>query len=534
MTEERHPHAQTLAEFFCRRLRLHADPDLVPLLSDLLQAQAAGHVCLLLSQHHHSVLDRYAALHQPKGQAPLVLEDGRLYFQRLWRYEQRLAAGVRHRLALPPLPLDADKLALLSAATSLDPSQMQAVAGAARQRFAIITGGPGTGKTTTVLQLLALHLWQQPRLQIALAAPTGKAAQRLTETIRNRGDALPLPTEAKAALPDQVTTLHRLLGARPDTTRTRYHADHPLPYDWVVVDEASMVDLALMSKLVQALPPQGGLVLLGDRDQLASVEAGSVLADLCDGAPAHTWCLRHTHRFQHRLAELAQAVNAGDFNQVERLLGEDWLPLEAEAGLWQAIEAGYRAYWQAVMANAEADQVHAAFRRFQVLCAHRRGPLGAGWLNEELERRWRRRGWIRGGALYPGCPVMILENVPELDLFNGDIGICLSDGRVWFEDGRHLPPARLPAHQTVFAMTVHKSQGSEFDHVLLVLPTQPSPVLSRELVYTAFTRAKVGVQCWTPREVLRYAIARTIRRTGGLRQKLVHSGQSSADAVESG
>ncbi|BCX81446.1 exodeoxyribonuclease V alpha subunit [Methylomarinovum caldicuralii] len=526
MSEELHPHAPTLADFFHRRLGLaDSDGELVRLLSDLLQAQAAGHVCLTLCRRHHPILRRFPELYRPAGRAPLVLEDGRLYFQRLWGYEQALAAGIRRLLSAAPLPLDRDRLERLSEAAALDDSQAAAVAGAARQRFAIITGGPGTGKTTTVLQLIALRLWQQPALQVALAAPTGKAAQRLAETLRGRSQALPVPEAVKAALPAEVKTLHRLLGARPDTARIRYHADHPLPYDLVVVDEASMVDLALMSKLVQALPPAGALVLLGDRDQLASVEAGSVLADLCDGAPDHTWRLRHAHRFQQRLAELAGAVNAGDFERVSALLGDDWLPLKGDDGLWRAVEDGYRGYWEAVAAGRPAAEIHAAFRRFQILCAHRRGPLGAEHLNDELERRWRRRGWIRGGAYYPGRALMILENAPDLDLFNGDIGICLGDGQVWFEDDRRLSPARLPAHQTVFAMTVHKSQGSEFDCVLLVLPTQPSEVLSRELVYTAFTRAKVAVRCWSPPEVLRHAIARTTRRSGGLRDKLLARGQ---------
>jgi len=520
MMWERHPQAEVLADFFHRRLGLCAEA-LTDLLSDLLQVHEEGHVCLTLTPRRRHFVARLTGLHQPKGKAPLVLEEDRLYFQRLWHYEENLARRVRELRNAGSLPVDAAKLAVLADTAELDDSQRRAVAGAAAQRFAIITGGPGTGKTTTVLQLIALRLWQQPQLRVALAAPTGKAAQRLTETIRSRAGTL--PQEPRCRLPREVVTLHRLLGARPDTARVRYDADSPLPYDLVVVDEASMVDLALMSKLVQALPPDGALVLLGDRDQLASVEAGSVLADLCDGLPEHTWRLCHTHRFHRGLADLAAAVKLGNFQPVRSALGSDWLPVREEA-LWRAVEAGYQGYWERVTTGASPAEIHRAFAAFQILCAHRRGSLGSDWLNEALETRWRRHGWIRGGEFYPGRPLLVLENVPELGLFNGDIGICLTDEggslRVWFEDGRSLPPARLPVHQTVFAMTVHKSQGSEFDRILLVLPTQPSEILSRELIYTALTRARSKVQVWGPTEVLRCAVRREVRRSGGLRWKL--------------
>ncbi|MCX8048508.1 MAG: exodeoxyribonuclease V subunit alpha [Methylohalobius sp.] len=358
---------------------------------------------------------------------------------------------------------------------------------------------------------------------MALAAPTGKAAQRLAETLASRIQALPLSQDLKARLPREVTTLHRLLGVRPDTCRVKYDADHPLPYDLIVVDEASMVDLALAAKLVEALPEKAGLVLLGDRYQLASVEAGSVLADLCEGAPAHTFCLTTAHRFQAQLRELAAAVQAGEIGEAL-----DRLPrLEGMAALWRALDEGYRGYWETVHAGGDYRSVHAAFARFRALCAHRRGPLGSDWLNAELEVRWRHRGWIAGGTFYPGRAVLIQENAPDLHLFNGDVGICLEEDeelRVWFEDGRRLAPMHLPAHQTVFAMTVHKSQGSEFEEVLLVLPIQSSEVLSRELVYTAITRARSQVRCWGPQAVLREALDRRTRRRGGVRFKLTEAG----------
>ncbi len=519
MDSDLHPHALVLAEFFYRRLGRESKA-LTRILSDLIQAQEDGHVCLTLKESQRRLLEKFPELYLPKGGAPLVLEEERLYFRRLWQYEERLVQGIVRLKDSQPLSVDEDKLELLARAASLDPSQRAAIVGAAAMRFAILTGGPGTGKTTTVLQLIALRSWQQPDLKVALAAPTGKAAQRLTETLKQRIDALPLPETLKSHLPREVTTLHHLLGARPGTSQIRYQADRPLPYDLVVVDEASMVDLALAAKLVDALPEGGNLLLVGDRDQLASVEAGSILADLCDGASEHTFRLTTVHRFQSELAELAAAVKEDDA-KVLKLLPR----LEDIQALWQAIDEGYRSYWQAVREGGSFREVHAAFARFRVLCAHRRGPLGSDWLNQELEARWRRHGWVAGGKFYPGRALLIQENVPDLGLFNGDIGICLADEggvlKVWLEDGRRFSPARLPACETVFAMTVHKAQGSEFEGVLLVLPLKPSEVLSRELIYTALTRARKEVECFGPETVLRVALSRCIQRQGGLRRKLL-------------
>ncbi|GAB6067620.1 hypothetical protein JCM13664_09380 [Methylothermus subterraneus] len=519
MADEIHPAAPALADFFKRRLGCSTE-GLLPLLSDLLKAQELGHVCLKLTRKQRAWVAKFKGLYLPHGKAPLVLEDDRLYFQRLWRYEETLAAGVR-RLARAKHPVDTAKLDCLAQALKLDASQREAVYGAAQVDFGILTGGPGTGKTTTALQLVALLAWQG-RLgegrPIALAAPTGKAAQRLKESFRRLKE-LPLPEAVRAVIPTEATTLHRLLGARPETARVSYDADNPLPYAAVVVDEASMVNLALVAKLVQALPPEGALYLLGDRDQLASVEEGSVLADLCDGLPAHTFRLTTTHRFDARLCALAEAVKAGKAKEFEGRLGADYLPVREEC-LWQALDEGFSGYWQKLAQGAAPDELLAELAQFRVLCAHRRGVLGSDWLNQELWLRFKRKGWIASrSAYYPGRPILIAENAPELGLFNGDVGVCLED-KVWFEGGRGFSPARLPAHETCFAMTVHKAQGSEFNRVLLVLPTKSSEVLSRELVYTAITRARTRVQCFGPKAVLRYALGRCVQRYGGLRYKL--------------
>jgi exodeoxyribonuclease V alpha subunit len=517
-----HPYALALYDFFSRRLNLSSRwKELLLLLSDLLKAQEDGHACLKLSLKQRALLERPALtrLYLPPGEAPLVLEEDRLYFQRLWRYEETLACGIRELLR-GVRQLDEEKLKLLAEAGELDPSQREAVRRAAQRNFAILSGGPGTGKTTTALKLIAGLAWQEPNRRIALAAPTGKAAQRLKESVVRGLPQLPLPEAVKAALPTQAFTLHRLLGVREEDLRARYDAQNPLPYEIVVVDEASMVDLALSAKLVQALPPQGSLYLLGDRDQLASVEAGSVLADLCDGAPSHTFRLTQTHRFPAHLRALAEAVKAGNTAEFTKLLGPDYLPVR-EDSLWQALEAGFSPYFRAVKARAGPQELLAQLARFKALCAHRRGPLGSEWLNRELSLRFRRKGWIAArGDYYPGRPILITANAPELELFNGDVGVVWED-KVWFEDGRCFAPARLPAHETCLAMSVHKAQGSEFEKVLLVLPTKPSEVLSRELVYTAITRAKSCVQCFGPQTVLNYALSRCVQRQSGLRYKLI-------------
>ncbi len=517
---EHHPHALALYDFFSRRLNFSSSK-LFLLLSDLLKAQEDGHACLKLTPKQKALLERtaLAPLYLPPGEAPLVLEEDRLYFQRLWRYEEILAARVRELLRASRQEANEEKLSCLAEAGGLDPSQREAVRRTAQVSFAILSGGPGTGKTTTALKLIALLAWQAPGKRIALAAPTGKAAQRLKESVARGILALPLPEAVKAAIPLQAFTLHRLLGIRAEDFRARYDAQNPLPYEVVVVDEASMIDLALSAKLVQALPPQGALYLLGDRDQLASVEAGSVLADLCDGAPAHTFCLTQTHRFPAHLRDLAEAVKAEDTSEFKELLGQDYLPVR-EDSFWQALDAGFAPYLRAVKAQADPEELLAALARFRILCAHRRGPLGSDWLNRELSVRFRRKGWIAArGDYYPGRPILITANAPELELFNGDIGVVWED-KVWFEGGRCFSPARLPAHETCFAMSVHKAQGSEFEQVLLVLPTKPSEVLSRELVYTAITRAKSKVQCFGPEEVLNYALSRCVQRQSGLRYKL--------------
>lgn len=499
--------------------------------------------------------------------APLVLVGSRLYLYRYWSYERRLADELRERSTARAGAWSAEQLevALDRAFPATDPDgadrQRTAAATALNSGIAVISGGPGTGKTATVARIVALLIEQalrsgDPPPRVALVAPTGKAAARLKESIRaaktaEGGAALRCDEQVRSLIPDDGATIHRTLGYRPRTpTRFRYDASNPLPVDAVVVDEASMVDLALMTKLVEAVPRQARLILLGDRDQLASVDAGSVLGDICDagvsGEPetdasplaGSVVQLVHSYRFgaDSSVAQLACAINenrsedalellaAGGNVELRELTDEDRQPL------YRAVaEAAYERYRSAQAADDPAARL-AQFDGWRVLCAHRRGPGGAEWVNSAIEGRLAAEGLIDPRVTwYAGRPVMVTENDYDVGLFNGDTGLTVEDPRtgglrVWFvsADGgwRTVAPSRLPAHETVFATTVHKAQGSEFDEVAVVLPPEVSPVVTRELLYTAVTRARLRVTIYGSREVVAAAIRSRTARLSGLRELL--------------
>nr|WP_156826725.1 exodeoxyribonuclease V subunit alpha [Kushneria aurantia] len=608
------------------------------------------------------------ALTQPElvasgpGGTPLVLagsrERPRLYLRRYWQYEQDIHTRIVERLDNDALPAEAraatDATRLRPVLDALFPQpevadhddagppldwQKAACALAVRARFAVITGGPGTGKTTTVVRLLALLQARAlsanppaqadgepegPRaLRIRLAAPTGKAAARLNESIAGQVATLALDGLAddaerlREAIPTEVSTLHRLLGSRPDTRRFRHHRHNPLPLDVLVVDEASMVDVGMMAALLDALPPQARLVLLGDKDQLASVEAGAVLGDLCARAegghytPATAeWLvqatgqalppatldaegepldqaiamLRVSHRFtaDSGIGQLAAAINA-DFeaaakrHTIRDVLNHGYADLShlklandderglarlavtgspehfPAAGRTTTAPMGYRHFLSVMAEQRPADsapqeafdhwarQVLTAHGDFQLLCALRRGPWGVEGLNERvrqalegeklIDSQQGRQRW------YAGRPVLVTKNDYGLGLMNGDIGITLEvphpdaansdDGRrllrVAFpaNDGtdriKWVLPSRLQSVETVLAMTVHKSQGSEFTHAALVLPDAPNPILTRELIYTGITRARRWLTLVeTGRGQLMDAAQRRVMRVSGL------------------
>jgi exodeoxyribonuclease V alpha subunit len=529
--------------------------------------------------------------------APLVLHEGRLYLRRYWDYERRVATQVLARGATP-LPVDTiavrRQLDLLFPEAGEAPTldwQKAACGLALRGRFSIITGGPGTGKTYTAARLLALLFAMDAspdRLRVMLAAPTGKAAARLKQSIDAALDALNaqvgdrLPLDELASHIQPARTLHALLGARPDTRRFRFDAAHPLEVDVLIVDEASMIHLEMMAALLEALPPTARVIFLGDKDQLASVEAGAVLGDLCrdaeagryrpetlayleavtgqrvpdafagDGPPLaqQTAMLRESRRFGGPIGQLALAVNQGHATSAVRLLHGDpsaalaWLDAPSPADVValalrgrDGALGGFGGYLKALHARpapgdapAHADWVLAvltAFERFRLLCAVRQGEWGAEGLNAAIERAMVAEGsLVKRGAWYEGRPVMVTRNDAAVGVFNGDIGITLPPAtpnaplRAYFLDGntaRSVGVSRLASVETAFAMTVHKSQGSEFDHTVLVLPRDAGRVLTRELVYTGITRARSAFTLVTPRApAFAEALAQRTRRASGL------------------
>ena len=518
------------------------------------------------------VLLASSAVGDGSGATPLILHDSRLYLNRMWWNERRVAEF----FARQDEPPEADEARLAHALESLFPPggdaevdwQKVAAAVALTRRISVISGGPGTGKTTTVARLLAalVQMIDGDKCRICLAAPTGKAAARLTESLGSALRQLPLNEQQKALLPEEASTLHRLLGAQPGSQRLRHHAGNPLHVDVLVVDEASMIDLPMMSRLIDALPSRARVVFLGDRDQLASVEAGAVLGDICawvnagyspdraaqlsrltgspvpcgEGSAATTLrnslcLLQKSYRFgsQSGIGQLAAAVNRGDKNAMRAVFHQGFSDIERKplnsADAYQVMieEAldGYSHYLSLVSSHAPAEAVISAFGEYQLLCALREGPFGVSGLNERLELalvRQRRVSRLPHSRWYHGRPVMISRNDSALGLFNGDIGIALDQGqgiRVWFPlpDGKikSVQPSRLPEHETAWAMTVHKSQGSEFEHAALILPGQSVPVVTRELVYTAITRARKRLSLYADERVLEQAIAtRTERRSG--------------------
>jgi len=456
--------------------------------------------------------------------------------------------------------------------------QKLSVAVAATRHFSVISGGPGTGKTTTVTKLLALLIEQglldKQSLTIKLVAPTGKAAARLTESISGAKDKLDLPVAVASLIPEQAGTIHRLLGVIPNRQSFRHDAENPLHLDVLVVDEASMVDLPLMAKLLAALPAHARLILLGDKDQLSSVEAGSVLADICAYAKAGystqqtAWLnkitdyelsqyqaeqaapiydslclLRKSYRFDadSGIGCLAGAVNNGDLNEFDKVWENqhadiDLHPLSTEVyeELITMACQGYQDYLTHLSiapSDEQAKDILRRFNHFQILTAVREGDFGVQGLNTRIEKALTRKGKIvkSQSDWYAGRPIMITSNDHGLGLYNGDIGLCMQDDdariRVYFEmaDGsiQSFLPSRLPPHQTVFAMTIHKSQGSEFAHTVMILPQKFSPVLTRELVYTGITRAKQKLDIFANVAVMKKAIQLRTERASGLMDLLI-------------
>ena len=572
----------------------------------------------------------------------------RLFLHKYWCYETRLVTRLLHFARQNPREdsdaLSADLDRLFTAQPSSDINwQKIAVALAAQQKLTLITGGPGTGKTTTVAKLLWLLAKQaadqrQP-LVIKMAAPTGKAAARLSESLRAAASQLPR-SEPPLSLPSECTTIHRLLGVKKRSPFFMHHSQNPLSLDVLVVDEASMIDLPLLCKLFEALPEHANVILLGDNNQLASVEVGSVLGDisidqqgtnlgtvfsktmtqtlrkltgealigealtgealigeaLIGDTPTETPIelistealsplsdnlvhLQKSYRFhaQSGIGYLARAINAGKVADTLQLLQHrsygadphrfddiDWQENLQPASLVAVIHDHWQAYFAAAK-QADVNQVFKLLTQLQILCTQRRGEWGVEGLNLSLESYFSRQDWIeQRSGFYAGRPVMITENDHRLGLYNGDIGVVLpvrSDSlnhslnqhqnqnwsgaatnlmRVWFPANNQASGQRetntdtiqfqyfltgqLPRHDTVYAMTTHKSQGSEFDHVVLCMPEprseQQKQLLNRELFYTGITRAKHKVSVFASADAVSHAVSQRCQRTSGLRERL--------------
>ncbi|ALI28778.1 Exodeoxyribonuclease V alpha chain [Mycolicibacterium fortuitum] len=454
-----------------------------------------------------------------------------LYLDRYWLEEQQVCDDVLTLVATKPGGSIPDVTRLFPPGFE---EQRAAAKVALSQGLTVLTGGPGTGKTTTVARLLALLAEQaalagHPPLRIALAAPTGKAAARLQEAVQLEVDRLDaVDRDRISGL--QATTLHRLLGSRPDTSsRFRHHRGNRLPHDVIVVDETSMVSLTMMARLLEAVRPQTRLLLVGDPDQLASVEAGAVLADLVDGLGSRgVAALQTSHRFGESIGALASAIRAGDASGAVEVLaagGEhvEWVSSQADERLREVLVPHALALRQAAVLG-DAGTALDILDEHRLLCAHRSGPFGVAQWNRQVQR-WlaEATGEPTWATWYVGRPILVTANDYGLKLYNGDTGVTVAtpDGlRAVVGGSGTFATGRLTEVETMHAMTIHKSQGSQADEVTVLLPPEESRLLTRELFYTAVTRAKTRVRVVGSEAEIRAAIARQAARATGLRKRL--------------
>ncbi len=526
-------------------------------------------------------LRSYNAVGQAGDFKPLILDGDRLYLNRYWNYERELVEIIKD--ILKDDVMIPDVATLRGSVSRLFPQQdasseadWQKVAAltAVLKRFCIISGSPGTGKTTIVFKILLLILEQNRKsdFRIALAAPTGKAANRLKESIKSWKAQPGIQSEALSEIPEEVFTLHRLLGCRPFSSRFKFNLDNLLPYDVVIVDEGSMVDLPLLVKLLRALPESSRLIILGDKNQLTSVEAGAVLSDLC--GPGSRSCfsasyakmlnhisgeensfpkkeksetslsdsiviLQKNYRFDAKsgISRVSSLVNKGEGQKAYDLMhsGEYrdciWQEVPSERILARWLINRYLSHYEKLFSSATPEEFLSQYHDFMVLCAVRRGPFGVDTVNLAIEKELERIALMDfHGPGHGHRPIMITANDYCLGLFNGDIGVLFHDScrhrlDAFFpaEKGklRHISPARLPRYESAFAMTVHKSQGSEFKQLLFLLPKIASELITRELVYTAITRAREKVEITGAKETFLEVVSRKVSRASGI-VKAIH------------
>jgi exodeoxyribonuclease V alpha subunit len=559
----------------------NAARDLIATLTALVSlAVREGHVCLDLSDpktrtrltalglEAPAIPDLLATevISLPGGPGLLVLKDNHLYFARFFHDEEFLGKSFLGLAASPAQAVDllSEVFGTGMAADAQPDWQDVAIFAALRSRFCVISGGPGTGKTYTVAKILTLaaEMHRDQKFIIRLAAPTGKAAGRMSQSL---SDAFPggvRPAQLTACLPDQAQTVHRLLGWQPGG-RFRYHRGNPLPLDMLVVDEVSMLDMELSARLMEALPDHARLVLLGDRNQLASVEAGAVMANLCSGKEINRFSTGFVQAYAHLtgsrlpvaenpapltdhvvelqkswrfgpdsgIAALSTLVRDGRAEDAARLLSAPLTDIETTScqghhALATQLRPLVKDAFGALGKTIDPAQGFHVFDALRLLSPVRNGPRGSQTLNMLVREILTGSTGRDAETWYPGRPVMILENDYNLELFNGDVGIALpADGtlRVFFPAAQgftSFAPARLPRHETCYAMTVHKSQGSEFGHTVLILPEEPCPALGRELLYTALTRARKRFTLIGTPQQIKDAVANPARRDSGLGEML--------------
>jgi exodeoxyribonuclease V alpha subunit len=546
-----------------RQAELYADglEDLAFMTAWVSQWTQSGHVCLALDTPFSELagelelpdisiptpkswVEQIPANHTFVGdgsrRTPLVVDvaTGALYLHRWYKAEQRVVAAIRDRMGGESLALTAPEQQRLDAhfpATEAA-AQRAAVEIAMSGSFSIITGGPGTGKTTTLLKLIALFVMHHGAdSKIALCAPTGKAVSRMDESIRGQM-ALTQDAWLRRIFSFEVwapvsppTTVHRLLGVNPVRGACRFNEHNKLPYDLIILDESSMMDLLLMNQLMLALRPETHLVLVGDKDQLPAVGCGTVFADLCcaDSLSERVAVLDKNWRAKEAptIVELAAAVNHSRCSDLFGLLNQNPAEVEwikPEGDLQHVLIEKALPHWQQLKRCRTPKDAFEQLMSFQLLCAVRKGEYGVWAANEQAKR-------LLGemSTHYHGLPIMITKNESQLKLYNGDVGVVLEDDEgklgAWFpvaEGYRSIDLSRLPVHEPVYAMTIHKSQGSEAQQIMLILPEQQSPVLTRELLYTGITRAKKNVTLMGSKDVLEYCVARTVSRVSGISARL--------------
>ncbi|MEO1023880.1 MAG: exodeoxyribonuclease V subunit alpha [Bacteroidota bacterium] len=516
--------------------------DTIRLLGDYLELQRSGSLCLVLNEpwflHHRDQLtassldelfkqiEQEKIITKPSGIAPFILEDDRVYTHKFWSYEQRTVDWISEQLSLPlstaPNPSTREWIELNS-----DEKQRKAVYSSLSHRFSIITGGPGTGKTFTVLQVLSTLLMESDEpLSIGLAAPTGKAARRLAQSIEEGKTHLNVEERVHEQMPSAVHTAHKLLGSRGLNQGFTYNIENPLPYDVLVVDEASMLDIVVWTALISAMKPETRLILLGDSHQLSSVEAGSVLGDLVDGLTTiqedlsveNLTELKTAHRFSGSpdVLDLANAIKGGEYEQAMTI-----------------VNASGQVHQSAISNETITDLVDRISQTWltggaiQLLCALRKGPLGSIAFNQRIEQQVKSKSQIPDNQeWYEDRPIIITKNDAMNNLRNGQVGKVINREGEWVlaieEIGEHIPVTNLTAFEPAYALTIHKSQGSEYDDVAIVLDKQPNKVLFRELLYTGVTRAKKSVLILSDDEILAHTIAQRQPRTSGIDLKIEH------------